>query len=212
MSLAVTFGGSLPSTDRAHVLRLDLHQRLRREHVLDLGGADAVGQRAERAVRRGVAVAANERHARQREALLGADDVADALADVELVVIFEAEQLGVLRQIRDLRRRFPDRDWAGCGRWSARCDRPPAASCPAHAPCGRRGAGPRTPAATSPHGRCAGRCRAGRCRPAARRPDGRPRSCRRRCAALPCLVLACDRNACATCNRSEAQRKVRRDV
>ena len=102
MSLAVTFGGSLPSTDHAHVLRLDLHQRLRGEHVLDLGGADAVGQRAERAMRRGVAVAANQRHARQGEALLGADDVADALADIELVVVFEIEQLGVLRQIRDL--------------------------------------------------------------------------------------------------------------
>src|SRR5262245_11811598 len=35
---------------RAHVLRLGLDQRLRRQHVLDLGGADAVGERAERAV------------------------------------------------------------------------------------------------------------------------------------------------------------------
>ena len=186
MSLAVTFGGSLPSTTRAHVLRLLLDQRLRGEHVLDLGGADAVGERAERAVRRGVAVAAHERGAGQREALLRADDVADALADVELVVIFEPEQLGVLGEIGDLRRRSPDRDWAGCGRRSARCDRPPPASSPARAPCGRTAAALRTPAATSPHGRCGGRCRAGRCRPAARRPDGRPRSCRRGCAAWPC--------------------------
>ena len=72
--------------------------------MLDLGGADAVGERAERAVRRGVAVAAHQRDAGQREALLGADDVADALADVELVEIFEAEQLGVLGEIGDLRR------------------------------------------------------------------------------------------------------------
>ena len=71
--------------------------------MLDLGGADAVGERAERAMRRGVAVAANQRHARQREALLRADDVADALPHIELVVVFEAEQLGVLGEIGDLR-------------------------------------------------------------------------------------------------------------
>ena len=54
-------------------------------------------QRAERAVRRGVAVAADDGGAGQRKALLGADDVDDALALVELVVIFDAEFLGVLR-------------------------------------------------------------------------------------------------------------------
>ena len=74
--------------------------------MLDLGGADAVGERAEGAVGRGVAVAANKRGAGQRETLLGPDDVDDALAFVELVEIFEPEQLGVFRQIRDLRRAF----------------------------------------------------------------------------------------------------------
>ena len=74
--------------------------------MLDLGGADAVGERAEGAVGGGVAVAADERGARQREALLGPDDVDDALALVELVEIFEPEQLGVLGQIGDLRRAF----------------------------------------------------------------------------------------------------------
>lgn len=54
-------------------------------------------QRAERAMRRGVAVAADDGGARQRKALLGADDVHDALALVVLVVIFDAEFLGVLR-------------------------------------------------------------------------------------------------------------------
>ena len=53
-------------------------------------------QRAERAMRRGVAVAADDGGAGQRKALLGADDVHDALALVELVVIFDAEFLGVL--------------------------------------------------------------------------------------------------------------------
>ena len=54
-------------------------------------------QRAERAVGRGVAVAADDGGAGQRKALLGADHVDDALALVELVVIFDAEFPGVLR-------------------------------------------------------------------------------------------------------------------
>ena len=70
--------------------------------MLDLGGADAVGERAERAVRAGVAVAADQRHAGQRKALLRPDDVDDALALVELVEIFQPEQLGVLGEIGDL--------------------------------------------------------------------------------------------------------------
>ena len=60
-------------------LRLALQQALRREHVLDLARADAERERAERAVRRGVAVAADDRHARLREAELRPDDVDDAL-------------------------------------------------------------------------------------------------------------------------------------
>ena len=63
----------------AHRLGLALHERLRGQHVLDLGGADAERQRAERAVRGGVAVAADDRHARLRDAELGTDDVDDAL-------------------------------------------------------------------------------------------------------------------------------------
>ena len=86
----------------AHVLGLALDQRLRRQDVLDLGGADAVRQRPEGAVRRGVAVAAHDGGARQGEALLRADDVDDALAAVELVVIFEAEIAGVLGERLDL--------------------------------------------------------------------------------------------------------------
>ena len=96
--------GQLALDEGAHVLRLLLVERLGREHVLDLGCADAVGERSERAVGRGVAVAADERGARQGEALLRPDDVHDALAAVELVVILEAEQLGVLGEIGDLRR------------------------------------------------------------------------------------------------------------
>src|SRR5947199_333009 len=106
----VTSGGSLAASSlisrskRAHVLRLGLDQRLGRQHVLDLGGADAVGERAEGAVSGGVAIATDERSAGEREALLGSDDVDDALALVELVEIFEPEQLGILREVGDLRR------------------------------------------------------------------------------------------------------------
>ena len=90
----------------AHVLRLLLDQRLGGEHMLDLRGADAVGERAEGAVRRGVAVAADDGHAGQGEALLGADDVDDALALVALVEILDAEIAGVLGQRLDLRWRL----------------------------------------------------------------------------------------------------------
>ncbi len=92
----------------AHVLGLALDQRLGGEHVLDLRGADAVRQRAEGAMGRGVAVAAHDRHARQGEALLRPDDVDDALALVELVEIFDAEVLGVLGQRLDLQGAIPD--------------------------------------------------------------------------------------------------------
>ena len=65
--------------------------------MLDFAGADAVRERAERTMRRGVAVTADDGGAGQGKTLLGADDVDDALAPVELVVIFDAEFLGVLR-------------------------------------------------------------------------------------------------------------------
>src|SRR3546814_18909545 len=47
--------------------------------MLDLGGADAEGERAERAVRGGMAVAADQGGARKGKALLGSDDMDDAL-------------------------------------------------------------------------------------------------------------------------------------
>ena len=70
--------------------------------MLDLAGADAERERAEGAVGRGVAIAADDRRARQGEALLRADDVDDALARVELVVIFNAEFARVLGELLDL--------------------------------------------------------------------------------------------------------------
>ena len=69
------------SAREADVHRLWLHQRqaLRGQHVFDLGRADAEGQCAERPVRGRVAVTADDRHAGLRQALLGTDDVHDAL-------------------------------------------------------------------------------------------------------------------------------------
>ncbi len=66
-------------------------QRLGGEDVLDLAGADAEGQRAERAVGAGVAVAADDRHAGLGDAELRADDVDDALAGVAHGVQADAE-------------------------------------------------------------------------------------------------------------------------
>ena len=56
--------------DAADLQRLE-RQALRREHVAHLRGADAEGDRADGAVRRRVAVAARDRHARLREAERG---------------------------------------------------------------------------------------------------------------------------------------------
>ena len=73
-------GAELALVADAQRLRLALLQRLGRQHVLDLAGADAERERAERAVGRGVRVAADDRHARLGDAQLRADHVDDALA------------------------------------------------------------------------------------------------------------------------------------
>ncbi len=80
----------------AHVLGLLLDQCLRRQNVFHFRSPDAVRQRAEGAVGGGVAVAADDGGAGQRETLLGADDMHDALTAVVLIVIGDTEFLGVL--------------------------------------------------------------------------------------------------------------------
>ena len=80
MSLAVTPSGSSPSTVTARSPPAVLGQALRGQHELDLGGADAEGQRAEGAVRGRVGIAADDHHPGLGEAELRADDVDDALA------------------------------------------------------------------------------------------------------------------------------------
>ena len=77
--MAVTPKPGMPVVADQHRLGLALHEALGGQHVLDLGGADAEGQRAEGAVGGGVRVAADDRHARLGDAELGPDHVDDAL-------------------------------------------------------------------------------------------------------------------------------------
>ena len=77
-SLAPTPGASGPSMVTRQRLGLALQQALRGQHVADLGGADAEGQRAEGAVGGGVAVAADDGHAGLGPAQFGRHHVHDA--------------------------------------------------------------------------------------------------------------------------------------
>ena len=91
----------------AEGLGLRLHEALCGKHVLDFARADAEGERAECAVRAGVAVAANNRHPRLRQSQLRADDVNDALLwrvnveerNAELAAIL-AKRLNLFRRDR----------------------------------------------------------------------------------------------------------------
>ncbi len=87
MSLAAMPGASVPSTVMRIRLRPLLPERLRHQHMGDLGRADAEGERAERAMGGGVAVTADHGQARQGQPLLGPHHMDDALAG-----IVEAEQ------------------------------------------------------------------------------------------------------------------------
>ena len=181
MSFAVTPGPSSPSTRSSSVFGFDLQERLRGEDVLDLAGADAERQGAERAVRRGVAVAADDRHAGLRVAELGTHDVDDALVEVPQSVVLDAElRRSSSRACRSAAWRSGRRS-AGCGRWSGRCGRPWRWSAPAGGPGGRPCAAPRTPAGWSPRGPVAGRCRGSSAGPLRRGQRGCPRFYRTGC-------------------------------
>jgi hypothetical protein len=101
-----------------HGLGLLLQQALRGQHMLDLGGADTEGQRAEGAVGRGVAVAADDGHARLREALLRPHHMHDALALVAHVEQRDAElaAVGLQRLHLHARDRIDDAEMAIGGR------------------------------------------------------------------------------------------------
>ncbi len=99
-------GAERPVDLDQHVLGMRLDQRLGRQHMLDLGGADAEGQRSQRAVRRGVAVAAHDGHAGLAQPLLRPDDVDDALIDAVDREIGHAELDDIALQRVDLQLRF----------------------------------------------------------------------------------------------------------
>ena len=63
-------------------------------------------ERAKGAMRRGMAVAADDRGARKGEALFGADDMDNSLAEVALVEIFDAKFLGIGGELRNLNAAF----------------------------------------------------------------------------------------------------------
>ena len=84
--------------------------------MLDLGGANAIGEGAESAVGGSMTVAADDHGARKREALLRSDDVANALSPIQLVVVLQPEELGVFREIGDLRRALGIRVGFGAAR------------------------------------------------------------------------------------------------
>ena len=102
MSLVVTPAAQRRRDGDRHGLEPAQRQGLGGQHVLHLGGADAEGERAERAVGRGVAVAADDGHARLGQPELRADDVHDALLGVAHRVQPDAELRAVAPQGLDL--------------------------------------------------------------------------------------------------------------
>ena len=98
--------GRLPLNVDQHGLRPVLLQALRRQHVLHFARADAEGQRANRAMRRSVAVAADDGEPGLGDAQLGPDDVHDALIAAEHVEEVHAVLLAVARQRLELQPRI----------------------------------------------------------------------------------------------------------
>ena len=95
-------GAELAIDAHFHRPRFAQQQRLRRQHVLDLAGADPECQRADPAVRGGVAVAADDGGTGQRKALFWPDDMDDPLLAGGSVDIADAERGGVALQRGEL--------------------------------------------------------------------------------------------------------------
>ncbi len=160
-----------------------LQQRLRRQHVLDLGRADAERQRAQRAVRRGVAESPQTMVVpgrlmpssgpmmwtmpwrTSRIGMYGTPNSATFFSSVSTWMRLSSSLMPARRSV------------VGC------CGPPPRSSRPAGARCGRPSAAPRTPAGWSLRAADGGRCRGCTSRPGAARRRGCPRSCRTACAA-----------------------------
>ncbi len=77
-------------------LRLALPECLGGEDMGDLGRSDAEGQRAERPMRRGVAVPTNDQHSRLTQALLGSDHMHDSLPGIVKTEVLDARGGAVL--------------------------------------------------------------------------------------------------------------------
>ena len=90
----------------AHIARATLADHLRRQHMFDLRRSDSERERTERPVRRGMAVAAHDRHSGLRAPLLGTDDMDDAAAWVAHRKILDPEVPRVLDQCLELRPRL----------------------------------------------------------------------------------------------------------
>ena len=99
-SLGVTPGAGVPSKRTQHGARPALVERLGRQHMVELGPADAESERAQAAMGAGVAVAAHQKAARQGDAELGPHDVDDALAGLVDVEQADAGGGGFLAQRR----------------------------------------------------------------------------------------------------------------
>src|SRR3546814_19913919 len=80
-------GADLALDAQFHGLRGLEQQRLCRQHMLDLAGADSESQLADTAVAGGVAFAADDRRAGQPKALLGPDHMADTLLGPDPVAL-----------------------------------------------------------------------------------------------------------------------------
>ncbi|MNZ82409.1 hypothetical protein D3C78_1011060 [compost metagenome] len=85
-----------------HGLRAALFQGLRCQNMLNFGGANTKRQGTKRAVRSGMGVAADDSHARQRDALFWTHNVDDALIRVVQVIQFNAERVAVFDQLLHL--------------------------------------------------------------------------------------------------------------
>ena len=86
----------------AHRARLALQDALAGQYHFDFGGSHAEGDGPQRAVRGGVAVAADDRHARLREPQFGADDVYDPLPRIAHAEVLDAVAGAVGAQRLDL--------------------------------------------------------------------------------------------------------------
>ncbi|KCB31023.1 hypothetical protein L543_0196 [Bordetella hinzii L60] len=98
-------GAQLAIDADAHGARQTVDQGLRGQDVLDLGSADAEAERAQGAVGRRVAVAAQDHHARQDHAVLGRDHMLDALQRIPRVEQGDALAVAVALEIARLQGR-----------------------------------------------------------------------------------------------------------